>query len=116
MITIEQATEELSGAVVDVFPEHASGEWRRDVVILVDTPLHVDPKRPNQRAREILLRFGERAMDQYRAAQPDARKRRCENLRSFLAKSMARYDPAPGAKKGEYVPQFVIECEETISD
>jgi hypothetical protein len=29
---------------------------------------------------------------------------------------MAAYDPAAGAKKGEYVPQFVIECAEEISD
>ena len=116
MITIEQATEELSGAVIDIFPEHAFGEWRRDIVILVDTPLHVDPERPNQRAREILLRFGERAMDQYRAAQPDARKNRRENLRTLVMQRMTAYGPATDAKKGENVAQFVIECADAIGD
>jgi hypothetical protein len=116
MITIEQATKELSDALADVFPERAFGEWRRDIVILVDTPLHVDPKRPNQRAREILLRFGERAMHQYRAAQQDSRKNRRAKLRAFVLKRMPEYDPAPGAKKGEYLPQFVIECADAISD
>ena len=116
MIPIEQATRELSSALVDIFPEHAFGEWRRDIVILVDTPLRVDPERPNQRAREILLRFGERAMDQYRAAQPDSRKERRANLRALVTQRMAAYDPAAGARRGEYVPQFEIECAEAISD
>jgi hypothetical protein len=116
MITIAAATEELIGAVADIFPEHSFSEWRRDIATLVDTPLHVDPERPNQRAREILLLFGQRAMDQYRAAQPDSRKNRRANLRAVVMQRMAAYDPAAGAKKGEYVPQFVIECAEAIGD
>ena len=116
MITIEQATKDLTGAVADVFSEHAFLEWRQDIVILVGTPLHVDPKRPNQRAREIVLSFGKRAMHQYRTAQADARKNRRTNLRAFVMQRMRAYDPAAGAKKGEYVPQFVINCAEAISN
>lgn len=116
MITIEQATKELTGAVADTFPENAFSEWRRDIVILVDTPLHVDPKRPNQRAREILLRFGTPAMGQYRAADSGARKDRRAALRAMVARRMVAYDPGAGAKKGEYLEQFVIECAEAIGD
>lgn len=55
-------------------------------------------------------------MNRYRAAGADTRGRRRSVLQTLIRKRMTAYDPAENAKKGEVVPQFVIECEEAISN
>ncbi len=116
VIAVERATAELYSAITGLFPEHWSAEWRRDTVILIDTTIRVDSERPNQRAREIALRFGERAMKQYGAADADTRKRRCLLLQTLIRTRMTGYDPAEDARKGEAAPQLVIKCGEAIGD
>jgi hypothetical protein len=116
MITIEQTTEELLGAVVDLLPEHAFGEWRRNIFILVDTPPNVVLERPSHNAREILIRLGEDAMDQYRAAKVDSRKERCAVLRDVVFRRMDAYDLANDAITGEKIHAFVIDGADAIVD
>ena len=116
MITIEQAESELTNAVAGALPENSVPEWRRDIAILVYTPLHTDPNRPNQYAREIFLMFGKYAVDRYRAAPPDSREKRSARLRALITQRMAEYDPAAGAWKGEDLAAFMINCSDAISD
>jgi hypothetical protein len=109
MITIAQTTEELTGAVADLFPEHAFGEWRRNIIILVDPPPN-EVQGSNQRSRAILIRLGEHAMNQYRAAQLDSRKKRCAVLRAVVSRCMDAYDFA------RHIPEFVIDGADAIVD
>jgi hypothetical protein len=116
MITVEQAESELSSAIAGTFPEGSVPEWRRDIAILVYTPLHIDPNRPNQYAREIFLMFGKYAIDQYRAAPSSSREKRCSRLRVSVMQRMADYDPATGAWKGQDLAPYMIDGGDAISD
>jgi hypothetical protein len=116
MIPFEQAAAELVAAIAGEFPTDSELEWFKGVAINIDTRLHDDPSRPNKHARPVTLLFGSVAMRRYRIAGTAARKTRRADLRALVKRSLADYDAAANARKGQYVPRFVIACAEAIMD
>lgn len=77
MISIEQATQEISTAITSIFAADAEIEWHKGIAVAIGTPVLDEPKRPSKYARVIQLRFGSVAMNQYRAPDAATRKTRC---------------------------------------